>query len=157
MNITASIKFKAALLFVVFASNTILGFACAVGVDRTLMKRIIQHVGIGKATESFFNMHAVGKKHHDDGDKKAREKDCRCNKEKDDCCNKKVVVFEHLDKTVTQPVTVNFVSPVFELPPFLSLNTRIYSATSITVLNHIIRNLHPPPEDIRVSIRSFQI
>jgi hypothetical protein len=157
MNITASIKFNAALLFVVFASNTILGFACAVGVDKALIKRIIHHIGNVEATESCSRVYDVDKGLHHDDDKKAPEKDCRCNNEKDDCCNKKVVAFEHLDKTVTQPVAASFALPFIELPPFLSLNSRIYSATSITVLNHIIRNLHPPPEDIRVSIRSFQI
>lgn len=157
MNITVSIKFKAALLFVIFASNTILGVACAVGVDQALVKRIIQHLGIAKATESFLSVHAVGKKHHHGDKKKAQEKDCSCKNEKDDCCNKKVVSFEQLDKTIKQPVTANFALPFVELPPFLSLNTRIYSGTSNTVLNYAFRNLHPPAEDIRVSIRSFQI
>ena len=157
MNIKASIKLKAAVLCIVFASNTILGFACAVGVDMALIKRIVHHVGIMEAPESSLGVHDVGKKHHHKDEKKAPGKDDCCNKEKDDCCNKKVVLFEHLDKTITQPATATFAVPFVELPPFLSLNTRIYSATSITVLNHIIRNLHPPPEDIRVSIRSFQI
>ncbi|MEP6947705.1 MAG: hypothetical protein ABI863_00460 [Ginsengibacter sp.] len=156
MNITAPIKLKAALLFVVFASNTVLGFACAVGVDKAFIKRIISHVGIVEATESTLSGHAVSKTDHHN-EQKHREKDCRCNKEKDNCCNKKVVSFEQLDKTITQFITANFALPACELPAFLSLTTRIYSGTSITVLNYIFRNLHSPPEDIRVSIRSFQI
>jgi hypothetical protein len=159
MNISDSIilRLKAGLLFIVFASNTVLGFACAVGVDKALIKRMIQHVGIGKATESFSNAHAFGKKHNRCDEKKALEKDCTCNKEKDNCCNKKVVAFEQLDKSISQPVTATFVLPVFELPPFLLLNTTIYSGTSIKVLNYVFRNLHSPTEDIRVSIQSFQI
>ena len=157
MNIKASIRVKAAVLCIVFASNTILGFACAVGVDRALIKRIIHNAGIVEATESPIGAHHADTRHHHNEVKKTPEKDCTCDNEKDDCCNKKVVSFEHLDKTIAQPVTANFVMPVFELPSFLSQITRIYSATSITVLNHIIRNLHPPPDDIRVSIRSFQI
>jgi hypothetical protein len=159
MNIYASIgiRLKAALLFIVFASNTVLGFACAVGVDKALIKRMIQHVGIGKATESFLITLAVGEEHHRKDGKKPTEKDCTCNKEKNDCCNKKVVAFEQLDKSISHPVTVNFALTVSELPPFLLLNTTIYSGTSIKVLNYIFRNLHSPPEDIRVSIRSFQI
>jgi hypothetical protein len=158
MNISASIgiRLKAALLFLVFASNTVLGFACAVGVDKAFIKRIIQHVGIGKTPESFLSTAGDNEHHRNDG-KKAPEKDCTCNKEKDECCNKKVVAFEQLDKSVSQPVTINFDLPVFELPKFLLLNTTIYSGTSIQVLNYILRNLHSPPEDIRVSIQSFQI
>ena len=159
MNISASIRIrlKAALLLIVFASNTVLGFACAVGVDKAFIKRIIQNVGIGKIPGSILNTHAPGKAHHRNDGKKAPEKDCTCNKEKDDCCNKKVVSFEQLDKSMSQPVTVSFALPVSELPPFLLLKTTIYSGTSINVLNYIFRNLHSPPEDIRVSIRSFQI
>ena len=155
MNISDSIiiRLKAALLFIVFASNTVLGFACAVGVDKAFVKRIIHHVGIGKTTESSLD----AQKHHPNDEKNVPEKDCTCNKEKDDCCNKKVVSFEQLDKTISQPITANFVLPVFELPKFLLLNTTIYSGTSIKVLNYIFRNLHSPPEDIRVSIQSFQI
>ncbi|MEP6951608.1 MAG: hypothetical protein ABI863_20115 [Ginsengibacter sp.] len=149
MHIKASIKLKAAILFIVFASNTVLGFACAVGVNASLLKRIIYHIGILEATGSSLNMQAV--------EKKAPEKDDCCKKGNDNCCNKKVVSFEQLDKSINQPVTAKFVMPVFELPSYLSFNTKIYSGTSISVLNNIFRNLHSPPEDIRVSIRSFQI
>ena len=61
MNITASIKLKAAILLVVFASNSVLGFACAVGLDTDLLQRLIHHNEVGKATESAFFVHASGK------------------------------------------------------------------------------------------------
>ena len=144
-----SVHLKAALLFVVFASNTTLGFACAIGINMDLIQHIIHHNKAEEATECSAHIHANGKIHHHH-ENKDQEKD-------DNCCNKKVVSFEQLDKIISHPVTVNFVLPIFELFPLLLLNTSIHPGTSSIVHNYTFRNFHLPPEDIRVSIRSFQI
>lgn len=157
MNKIVSIKTKAALLLVVFSANTLLGFACAVGLDSALLKRIIHHVEIIKDTESFLSVHIPGKQHHHNDEKEMQEKNCSCDNEKNGCCNKKVVSFEQLDKIISQSVAANFTPSVCELPPFLSLNTRIDCSTSNIVLSYIFKQRHSPPEDIRVFIRSFQI
>ncbi|MEO8763164.1 MAG: hypothetical protein ABI416_02710 [Ginsengibacter sp.] len=156
MNITVSIRLKAALLFVVFASNTALGVACTIGVDKALIKSILQHAGVMSNAGSCSNEQADASRHgHSDG--KLLEKNCRCDKEEDRCCNKKVISFEQLDNAITQAVTPNFIAPVFDLPPFLTLSSTLHSGTSVTSLNFIFLNFHSPPEDIRLSIRSFQI
>ncbi|MDQ2721306.1 MAG: hypothetical protein M3Z26_16290 [Bacteroidota bacterium] len=122
-----SIQFKAALLCIVFASNSILGFACTVGVDMALLQRIIHHNKAGEETEASIHVHADSKKHHH------HEKHAT---EKDDCCNKKVVSFEQLDKIISHSVTANFALPIFELLAFLLLNTTIHPSISSTVFNY---------------------
>jgi hypothetical protein len=151
-----SIKIKAAILFVVFGLNSFIGFACAVGIDDCFTMH--HHNEESEETTQFsLNTHADGKKHHHHDEKNTTGKDDCCNKEKDHCCNKNVVLFEHLDKTISHGIHANFNLPFFDLPPFLLLNTAIYNRYCSVVLTYILRNFHAPPEDIRVSIRSFQI
>jgi ABC-type nickel/cobalt efflux system permease component RcnA len=141
-----SIQFKAALLFIVFALNTIFGFACALGVNTALIEHI-SHTE--EAHVSHAHIHTDGEKHHHH-----HEKDP---KEKDDCCNSHVVSFEHLDKIIATSVSIDFTLHFFESPTSLFLNTTLQSSASSTRINYTFRNSHLPTEDIRVSIRSFQI
>ena len=151
MNAIPSIKLKAAILLLVFSLNTLRSLACAMDMDGIL--------------DSFFNtIH-----HHFEGGKEVNasckgNNECKCignderdATEKDGCCDTKVVSFDQLEKFRSQTVTGNLGSPVFALPTFLLINSSIHSCTSSIVLNYIFRNFHAPPEDIRLSIRSFQI
>ena len=55
-----SIQLKAALLLIVFSLNTVIGFACAMGVD---MGFNTHHHDEEEATETTVHVHADGKKH----------------------------------------------------------------------------------------------
>ena len=143
-----SIKIKAAILFVVFGLNSFIGFACAVGIDDCFTMHHHNEES-GETTQFSMNTHADGKKHHHHDEKNTTGKE--------DCCNKNVVSFEQLDKTISHRINANFNLPFFDLPPFFLLNTTTYDRYCSVVLTYILRNFHPPPEDIRVSIRSFQI
>jgi ABC-type nickel/cobalt efflux system permease component RcnA len=140
------IQFKATLLCIVFASNTILGFACALDVNMA-----IEHIiHTDEAHVSHVHVHTDGEKHHHHHHEKEP-------KEKDDCCNSHVVSFEHLDKIIATSVSIDFTLHFFESPTSLFLNTILQSSASSTRKNYTFRNSHLPTEDIRVSIRSFQI
>lgn len=60
MKSSTSIKLKAAFLLVVFATNTIVGFACSLGLD---MGYNSKHHGEDAATEAVVHIHKDGKKH----------------------------------------------------------------------------------------------
>ena len=143
---------KAVFLLLVFAMNTLVGFACAVGLDMGFNS--IHHHD-EEAIE--VHIHANGKKHihhnkvqgHHHGNKTASKTD--------NCCNDKVVKISQEDKAIPQSYTI--LNPVF----FSSFSASYYNIDIIypsqvaTSVKYFVRNYHPPIPDIRIAIRSFQI
>ncbi len=148
LKLTSS-QIKAVFLCIVFASNTVIGFACAVGVDHTLIKHLVHSNDKEEAHASHVHVHTDGKKHYHHNEKEPPDED--------GCCNSHVVSFEHLDKIISTSQSNKFKLPVFELRSFLFLNTALQSGAFTSTVNYAFRNLRLPTEDIRVSIRSFQI
>ncbi len=110
MKIRRSIQFKAAFLLVVFSLNTLIGFACAVGID---MGFNTSHHHEEEATEAVVHVHKDGKKHihHDEAKHHDEAEDHHKKGGKDNCCNDKVMKFTEIDKSVPQPLSI--VNPVF--------------------------------------------
>lgn len=149
----------------VFAMNTVAGFACAVGVD---MGFNAKHHDENEATEAVVHVHKDGKKHvHQEKNEnhshdKSHSHDQANNHhnsggDKDNCCNDKVNSFQQLDKSV--PEAVNVVHPVF-FTAFVSTyyNIEILPHTDIIKdIKPFVRSYHPPIPDIRIAIQSFQI
>jgi len=156
MKSNISIQIKAAFLLLVFGLNTVIGFACAVGVD---MGFNTAHHDLKEITEIKVHVHADGEKH------KHRNKaanhhqldDNKNSKEKGGCCNDAVIKFSQTDKSVPQagallhPVIFNAVITSFFIPDI------IYSLQAKETEKYFVRGHHPPIPDIRVAIQSFQI
>lgn len=109
-----SIQLKAAFLLMVFALNTVVGFACAVGVDLGFNSK---HHQEDEATEAVVHVHKEGKKHvhQEKKEKHSHDKSYSYDEannehkgsgDKDNCCNDKVNSFQQLDKSVPQTVNV---------------------------------------------------
>lgn len=148
MNFINSIKFKASLLLLVFSLNSFRSLACALHAD-SLLYSVINVFDNHKEKEN-----AVYELCNDDDD------DCQCPEKKSaekGCCDEKVVAFDHLDKVLSHSISGTLPVPDFELPKTFLLNCIINSVTLSTVITGNLRSLHLPPEDIRVSIQSFQI
>lgn len=148
-----SIKFKAALLLIVFSLNTIAGIACAVGMD---MGFNTFHHHEEKAIEP--NKESI---HHHDKSNYQDEAGIhhhKSNGDKDNCCNDKVVIFNQLNKAL--PPSINFViNPIF-FTPFLAsfYNIDILSSFGeVSNIKYFLLSYHPPIPDIRIAIQSFQI
>ena len=144
-----SIQLKAALLLVVFALNTLVGFACAVGVDMSF--NTSHHED--EETAIAVHIHAGGKKYHHE----AAEHKHKHNDKKDDCCSDKVVKLSQTDKAVPQAAKI--VSPVF-FTAFVAVYYNIdisYPSQVNTFNKYYVRGHHPPIPDIRIAIQSFQI
>lgn len=170
MNKNITIQIKAAFLLVVFALNTVVGFACAIGMDMGFNAK--QHT-LTSATTEEVHLHKDGKKHtHQHGDGKQHQHSHQHNNahnhsslgiqfksldNRDDCCSDQVNSFQQLDKSV--PSSDNVLSPVF-LVAFVATfyhidllaNGKVVKATKPFVRSH-----HPPIPDIRIAIQSFQI
>jgi hypothetical protein len=144
-----SIQLKAALLLVVFALNTLVGFACAVGVDMSF--NTSHHEDEEPAIA--VHVHAGGKKnHHEEAEHKHKHND-----KKGGCCNDKVIKIYQTDKSV--PQASSLISPVFFtafVSTYFTTDIVCYSQISSNT-RYFVRSYHPPIPDIRIAIQSFQI
>jgi len=101
MKQSTSIQLKAALLLVIFGLNTVVGFACSIGI------RMGFNTGHYHEEATEVHIHANGKTHyHEKSGHKHSHKDT-----KDDCCNDKVLKISQTDKVI--PQTAKLISPVF--------------------------------------------
>lgn len=160
-----SIKLKATFLFIVFAMNTVVGFACAIGVDMGFNSN---HHHDDEAINPAVHVHSNGKKHihHEASDKQRHDKshhhEAAVNKShaedgKQDCCNDKVIKFEQADKSIAQ--TFTYISPVF-FSAFLSAyyyKDVLYAFRGSASIKHFVRSYHPPIPDIVIAFQSFRI
>lgn len=131
----------------VFGLNTIVGFACAAGVDMNF--NATHH----EEATSKIHVHADGKAHHHE--KKGNSHHGK--EQKGGCCNDKVVTISKADKSLPQTVKLF-------TPQFLTAALRVYDLLISSIPapgkvpgNYFARNYHPPGPGIRISIRSFQI
>ena len=151
-----SIQLKAAILLIVFSLNTIIGFACAVGLDMGFNS----HHHEEEVTEAAVHMHADGKKHlhHNEADHHSDKVKAHHEKsDKDNCCNGPVTKIAQQDKTIAS--SINIISPVF----FTALISSFYNVDALlsngvdSHIKYLTRRHHPPIPDIRLAIQSFQI
>lgn len=163
---TSSIQLKAAFLLMIFSLNTIIGFACSIGVDMGFNSK---HHDDEEAKEALVHVHADGKQHihkektnsHSHNNSLHHNKASKHktdSKEKDNCCTDNTVRFEQLDKSLTPSVNVVF-NPVF-FTAFLAsfYNTNIlFSSQVVPNTRYFVRGHHPPIPDIRIAVQSFQI
>ena len=139
---------------IVFALNTVVGFACALGVDMGFNSK---HHHDDEATEAGIHVHADGTKYHHHDKANNHHYDSKEDAEKDGCCNDKVINFLTLDKNLAPNTNIAISTP--EFIPFLSnfFGIDIFKPSLVSRQKYIVRFFHPPPPDIRVLIRSFQI
>ncbi len=149
----------------VFALNTVVGFACSIGMDMGFNSK---HHHKEEATEAVARVHKDGKEHVHQEKKESHNHDkshhqdeadnhSASGSDKSNCCNDKVIKFEQLDKFVPQPVTL--IHPVF-FTAFVATyyNRNVLPHTDIVKdIRQFLRSYHPPIPDIRIAIQSFQI
>lgn len=169
-----SIKVKALFLLIVFASNTAVGFACALGMDMGF--NTPHDSEIAEAVE--VHVHADGKKHvhekeasetnthvHEDGTKHQHETPPVKTIPSDDsksftkspggCCKDEVQEFQNLDKNVTVNAGINV--PVFVAILSIFLGIDLPEGIKDFPPKYKARLYYPPPPDIRIAMQRFQI
>lgn len=151
MKRNTSIQLKAAFLIFIFGLNTVVGFACAMGMSFNSSHhhdeeaKISVHIRADEKKHEHHNKTAA--RHHHEEKESSK-------KEKDDCCNSKVIKFQYLDKNLNPNAKTVINNPVFasNLSPIFNINI-----LKTVPQKYLLRNFHPPPPDIRVAIQSFQI
>lgn len=157
MKINSSIQFKAAFLTFVFLLNTLVGFACMIGMDMGFNTR---HHEDQKVINSGRHTHKNGKHHdhakhsHDQssGDHHASKS------QKDNCCKEQVDKITKADKLTQPGFNYSLLSSSFFLLP--STGYRIGESVTFPVNvpnTYFVRHCRPPIPDVRIAIQSFQI
>ena len=149
MNRNKSIQFKAAFLLIVFSLNTVIGFACAIGMNMGFNS----HHHEESAVEATENHHHDKSHHHGEADIHHHQ----TNNNKDNCCNDGVMKFQQVDKNIA--TSFSLINPLF-FTSFLAsyYNIDILSSNNrISEIKYFVRSHHPPIPDIRIAIQSFQI
>ncbi|MEO7922212.1 MAG: hypothetical protein ABIR30_00890 [Chitinophagaceae bacterium] len=160
MKRNTSIQLKAALLLIVFSMNTVLGFACSIGLNMGYNKSHHEELEV---TDVSVHIHADGKKHHhEDEPKKSHQDEPAPNhhdkkdaSKKDDCCTNEIMQFQQSDKNLAAKVGINM--PVFVAIITNFLRIDIFEPVPSPIQKYIASYFHPPPPDIRIAIQSFQI
>ena len=145
------IQLKAAFLFLLFGLNTMVGFACSIGVGMGFNPNHHDEEAIE------VHVHANGTKHVHHKEINKHHHDKKENSKKDDCCNDKVIKLSQSDKSIPQ-------SNILINPGFFSVfissyyNIEIFYRSQVTTsVRYFVRSYHPPIPDIRIAIQSFQI
>lgn len=137
-----SVKLKAAFLLIAFSMNTIIGFACAVGLDH-LFKSSHHHRDETLVDQGSHH-------HHDEAEQNHKSKD-----NKDNCCNDHVSKFAMVDKSLSHPFK-NIIVFTTLISTFYNIDVLQTFKASISI-KYFVRSYHPPIRDIRIAIQSFQI
>ena len=149
-------QLKAAFLLIVFSLNTVIGFACAIGIDLGYDSK---HHHDNEATETAIHVHADGKKHNhdydaDNGHHKADNH--KSGDDKDSCCHDKVTKFSQLDKAIPQSSADNTIFFTAFISSFYNIDILVASQITKST-KYFVRGHHPPIPDILIAIQRFQI
>lgn len=175
-----SIKLKAAFLLTVFALNTVMAFACSLGLNMGYNEKHHDEKKEVKIASILSHSHAPGTKPHHpntpathshestakhslagtgshsyDNATASRNHE-QSNSEQDDCCTDTAIKFQSEDKKLQQSQNIALKAPVFAafLSAFLGFDLAPEKTTTGT--KFLVPQFYPPP-DIRVAIQSFLI
>ncbi|MBX9733085.1 MAG: hypothetical protein K2X37_03405, partial [Chitinophagaceae bacterium] len=166
---------KALFLLVVFATNTAVGFACAVGVDMGGFNSP-HHSEAEQPSE--VHIHNDGKNHvhekqisavkthvHEDGanhqhdiepvKKVPVDGSNLLTKDNGGCCTNEVQEFQNLDKSISVNTSISV--PVFMAIMRTYFDIDFSLAIKDFPVNYKYRFFYPPPPDILIAIQRFQI
>ena len=155
MKINKSIQIKAAFLLTVFVLNTIIAFACSVGLNMGFNQKHHHDENEEQVSSrhSYHHSHATEEHNQHEAGVAFNKKGTTGN---DGCCNDKAIKIQQVDKSLSHGSNPVIKAPVFIafLSAFLGL--KITNDRLSAVHKSIIPQFYPPP-DIRIAIQSFQI
>jgi hypothetical protein len=154
---------RALFLLVVFSINTIVGFACSIGIDMGYNAKHHQHGSSNSPSKTHSHKsghkHSHGAAHNHSDQHNHSDANATTNNTKDDCCANDVTKFIQLDKSVVK-TNLNL-----QVPTFLVALTSLFIQPSLNEDNFanssrllpVRRSCSIYDTDIRIAIQSFQI
>ena len=147
-----AIQLKAVFLLVVFSLNTIVGFACAVGLNMGFNKKHHHHdETVSRSTVS--HHHEKGTAHHHHHEKLTKSKTT----EDHNCCTDNATQLSASDKLLAQTIHSGIETPVALTSLYFLYSSNFSSFTQDTKKIQVVRPYILNSRGIRVSIQSFQI
>ncbi len=148
-------KIKASVLLSVFSLNTVVGFACSVGLDMGFNSNHHE-----ESTEGVVHVHSDGKKHiHYEKKQDHKHEKSGHHKSKsgrDNCCNDQVLKVQQIDKSV--PGFWNVAHLSFTSIFVSSINYDVFCPPGIAKdIKQFVRSYHPPISNIYIEVQSFRI
>jgi len=142
------IQLKAIFLLAVFALNTLVGFACAVGLN----------MGFNTKHHHPENPVAVAHHHHEGAAHHHHATKTKHSTEEGNCCNDGVIKFSQSDKLIAQAVNAGAEMPLILVQlHFIYQSSYVSSFTTPREQTQVVRPYVLSARGIRVSIQSFQI
>ena len=163
---------RALILLAVFSLNTVVGFACSLGIDMGFNSThhnneagasIHIHKDGKPHTHSKQTVHNHGKhkhtgKHHSGSrpNKLSPDKSSVTKSGNNNCCTDDVVQFEKIDKSV--PNSAITAHPLFVASfVYVFYDTILPNSDIVKNIRQFVRSYHPPIPNIRIAIQSFKI
>ncbi|WP_315822709.1 hypothetical protein [Paraflavitalea speifideaquila] len=148
-----AIRLKAFFLLAVFVLNTLVGFACAVGLDMGFNTKHHHHddpiaANITHRHDEGVTLHH---NHHEEAD------NAKKSATDDNCCNNDVIRFTQLDKLLAHAVNTSIEAPAILVYFHFLYQSYISPFTQRTRQLQVVRPYVESSRGIRVSIQSFQI
>ncbi|RQO74829.1 hypothetical protein DBR43_05460 [Pedobacter sp. KBW06] len=153
MNRKSAISRKAVFLLIVFLLNTVVGFACSVGMGMGAVKA---HHHDARESKADHHHHKGEHDHHaSKGDHHHSSKEKKTN---GDCCTDQVQKIEKTDKLSPPVLEFSTYQPFYTLifPNYVLLEASVSSLYTLRP-KYFVRDEHPPIPDIRIALQSFQI
>ena len=144
-------------MLTVFALNTVVAFACSVGLKMGYNKHHHQ-----QNIEGPVNLHVQKHDHNTTSHKQnggvIKDDQKENTPAKDDCCNKNATQIQRVDKYLSQSSKIEISIPITLLAyRSIYIFRHIQFADFSNDLYYFVRSDHPPIKDIRIAIQSFQI
>jgi hypothetical protein len=137
------IRFKAGLLLMIFTFNVIIGMGCPFGLCICGNSHCKERELINLQPSCL---------HDDSFTNPGKSKDCN-----DDCCNDNMIKLLHFDKSCPACFTgLNGKLFISFISSFYSIDI-LHICEGYSNTRYYVRNHHPPIQDIRIAIQSFQI
>lgn len=151
MNRNSGISRKAVFLLIVFLLNTVVGFACSVGLGMGAVKA---HHHEAKELKAAHHHHQGEHDHH----AVKEDQDHSSKKTTEDCCTDQVQKIEKTDKLSPPVLEFSTYQPFYTLiyPNYVLLEASVSSLYTLRP-KYFVRDDHPPIPDIRIALQSFQI
>ena len=147
-----TIQLKAIFLLLVFSLNTLIGFACAVGLNMDFNKKHHHHDPVALANVSHHH-NEEGTLHHHHGEDLAKKQATKDG----NCCNENVTQLSQSDKLLAHTIDAGIETPVALVALHFLYSSNLSSFTQDTKKVPVARPYVLNSRGIRVSIQSFQI
>ena len=159
MKYRTAIKIKALTLLIVFSLNTVMGFACSLGIDMGYNSKHHHNQGNTVKQHSSKTVGTCHTRGNDEGFSELQHDQGSDSANDQDCCSHGVLKFLKLDKNISPSATSDIIGPLIMLDFRFTYQIDLteYLKSNANNNYYFTSTHHSPIPDIRIAIHSFLI